>query len=121
MRPRRTQPGAQGRTSNRRGRVSGGGAGASGGVLNDVADNFRVLHKVPGHAAECAIQQPRDRFMVLCALIGGDFGNQRASFRNINKPTLVNSVNGKDCVAEVEFNTNGKEYKIVRGIKPNIF
>jgi DNA repair exonuclease SbcCD ATPase subunit len=43
------------------------------------------------------------------------------AFRNINKPTLVNSVNGKDCAAEVCFNTNGKEYKIVRGIKPNIF
>lgn len=43
------------------------------------------------------------------------------AFRNINKPTLVNSVNGKDCVVEIEFNTNGKEYKIIRGIKPNIF
>ena len=43
------------------------------------------------------------------------------AFRNINKPTLVNSVNGKDCVVEIGFNTNGKEYKIIRGIKPNIF
>jgi DNA repair exonuclease SbcCD ATPase subunit len=43
------------------------------------------------------------------------------AFRNINKPTLVNSVNNKECLVEVEFNTNGKEYKIVRGIKPNIF
>jgi DNA repair exonuclease SbcCD ATPase subunit len=43
------------------------------------------------------------------------------AFRNINKPTLVNSVNGKDCLVEIEFETNGKEYKIVRGIKPNIF
>lgn len=42
-------------------------------------------------------------------------------FRNINKPTLVNSISGKDCLAEVEFTTNGKDYKIVRGIKPNIF
>ena len=43
------------------------------------------------------------------------------AFRNINKPTLVNSVNGKDCVVEIDFNTNGKEYRIIRGIKPNIF
>ena len=43
------------------------------------------------------------------------------AFRNINKPTLVNSVNGKDCLAEVTFTTNGKDYRVVRGIKPNIF
>ena len=43
------------------------------------------------------------------------------AFRNINKPTLVNSVNGKECLVEIEFNTNGKEYKIIRGIKPNVF
>jgi DNA repair exonuclease SbcCD ATPase subunit len=43
------------------------------------------------------------------------------AFRNINKGGLVNSVNGKDCLVEIEFSTNGKEYRIVRGIKPNIF
>ena len=43
------------------------------------------------------------------------------AFRNINKPNLVNSINGKDCRVEVEFDTNGKSYKIVRGIKPNLF
>ena len=42
-------------------------------------------------------------------------------FRNVNKPNLLNSINGKDCVVEVEFNIGSKEYKIVRGIKPNIF
>ena len=43
------------------------------------------------------------------------------AFRNINKPNLLNSINGKDCVVEVEFSVGNKEYKIVRGIKPNIF
>jgi DNA repair exonuclease SbcCD ATPase subunit len=43
------------------------------------------------------------------------------AFRNINKPQLLNSINGKDCVVEVEFDVNGKSYKVVRGIKPNIF
>ena len=43
------------------------------------------------------------------------------AFRNINKPNLVNSINSKDTVVEVEFDTNGKSYKIVRGIKPNVF
>jgi DNA repair exonuclease SbcCD ATPase subunit len=42
-------------------------------------------------------------------------------FRKINKPSLVNSVNGKDCKAEITFKAYGKDYKIIRGIKPNIF
>lgn len=42
-------------------------------------------------------------------------------FRKINKPQLVNSVNEKDCIVEVEFTINGKEYLVRRGIKPNIF
>jgi DNA repair exonuclease SbcCD ATPase subunit len=42
-------------------------------------------------------------------------------FRNINKPQLLNSINGKDCVVEVTFDTNNKNYRIVRGIKPSIF
>ena len=41
--------------------------------------------------------------------------------RNINKPQLINSINGKGCVVEVEFSTGGVDFKIVRGIKPNIF
>lgn len=43
------------------------------------------------------------------------------AFRNINKPQLLNSINGKECVVEVEFDTNNKSYKVVRGIKPNVF
>ena len=42
-------------------------------------------------------------------------------FRKINKPQLINSVNEKDCVVEIEFSVGNKEYKVVRGIKPNIF
>jgi DNA repair exonuclease SbcCD ATPase subunit len=42
-------------------------------------------------------------------------------FRKINKPSLTNSVNGKDCRVEIEFGAYGKKYKIFRGIKPNIF
>ena len=43
------------------------------------------------------------------------------AFRSINKPQLLNSINQKDCVVEVEFDTNNKSYKIIRGIKPNVF
>lgn len=55
---------------------------------------------------------------ILDALTFALFGK---AFRNINKPTIVNSVNGKDCAVELEFTSNGKKYKIVRGIKPTIF
>lgn len=43
------------------------------------------------------------------------------AFRNINKPNLINSINAKDCVVELEFDTGNKPYKIIRGLKPNIF
>ena len=55
---------------------------------------------------------------VLDALTFSLFGK---SFRKINKPQLVNSVNEKDCVVEVEFSINGTQWKIQRGIKPAIF
>ncbi|NBO71442.1 hypothetical protein EBV26_13330 [bacterium] len=55
---------------------------------------------------------------LLDALCFGLFGKP---FRNINKPQLLNSINKKNLVVEVEFSVGGKDYKIVRGIKPNIF
>lgn len=42
-------------------------------------------------------------------------------FRKINKPQLVNSINNKDCVVEIEFKIGDRQYKVVRGIKPNVF
>lgn len=42
-------------------------------------------------------------------------------FRKINKGQIVNSQNDKDCVVEIEFSVNSTQYKIARGIKPNIF
>tara|TARA_B100001059_G_C17830619_1_gene584417 strand:- start:1860 stop:3575 length:1716 start_codon:yes stop_codon:yes gene_type:complete len=42
-------------------------------------------------------------------------------FRRINKGQLVNSVNEKDCVVEIEFGINDRSYKVIRGIKPNVF
>jgi len=43
------------------------------------------------------------------------------AFRNISKPQLVNSINGKQARVEVEFSIGRREYKVVRGIKPAIF
>ena len=42
-------------------------------------------------------------------------------FRKINKPQLVNTTNERDCLVELEFVVNGRDYLVRRGIKPNIF
>lgn len=42
-------------------------------------------------------------------------------FRKINKPLLLNSITKKDLVVEIEFSIGPNNYKIVRGIKPNLF
>ena len=55
---------------------------------------------------------------VLDALTFSLFGKP---FRKINKPQLINTTNEKDCKVEVEFSVGGTEWKVVRGIKPNIF
>ena len=43
------------------------------------------------------------------------------AFRKINKNQLINSVNEKECLVEVEFSVNNRDYLVRRGIKPNIF
>ncbi len=42
-------------------------------------------------------------------------------FRKINKPQLVNTTNEKDCLVEIQFSINSRDYLVRRGIKPNIF
>jgi DNA repair exonuclease SbcCD ATPase subunit len=49
------------------------------------------------------------------------FGLFNKPFRKINKPQLVNSINERDCVVEIEFSIGSVAYKIIRGIKPNVF
>ena len=43
------------------------------------------------------------------------------AFRKINKPQLMNSINQRDLMVEVNFNSNGSEFVIKRGMKPNLF
>lgn len=43
------------------------------------------------------------------------------AFRKINKNQLINTTNEKDCVVEIEFSVNNRDYLVRRGIKPNIF
>jgi len=42
-------------------------------------------------------------------------------FRNVNKPSIINSTNKQDMVVELEFKIGKHKYKIIRGMKPNIF
>ena len=67
-------------------------------------------------------------------LVGGDNGSGKSTlldamcfglfskpFRSIKKDQLVNTINEKECVVEVEFNIGKKQYKIIRSIRPNNF
>ena len=49
------------------------------------------------------------------------FGLFQRAFRNIKKDQLINTINEKETVVEVEFIVGQNEYKIIRGIKPNTF
>ena len=42
-------------------------------------------------------------------------------FRSVNKGQLINSINGKNCLVEIEFIASSKKYKVIRGMKPNVF
>ncbi len=42
-------------------------------------------------------------------------------FRKINKPQLINTTNDRDCLVEIEFEINTRQYIVRRGIKPNVF
>ena len=43
------------------------------------------------------------------------------SFRKINKGQLINTTNEKNCFVDIEFTANNVDWKVERGIKPNIF
>ena len=57
-------------------------------------------------------------FALLDSLCFGLFGKP---FRPINIPQLVNSVNGKGCLVEIEFNKSNSNYLVRRGLSPKIF
>ena len=42
-------------------------------------------------------------------------------FRKVSKSQLVNSINEREAVVEIQFNINTTSYKVTRGIKPNVF
>lgn len=55
---------------------------------------------------------------ILDAIMFGLFGR---AHRNINKPNLVNSINQKELLVEIEFSMGKNDYVVRRGIKPNVF
>ena len=57
-------------------------------------------------------------FALLDSLCFGLFGKP---FRPINIPQLVNTVNGKGCVVEIEFNKSNAHYLVRRGLSPKVF
>lgn len=45
----------------------------------------------------------------------------KKAYRPINLPQLINSINEKDCLVELEFSVNQTKWMVRRGLKPNIF
>lgn len=74
--------------------------------LNSIASTLIVGHNGSGKS------------LMLDALSFALFGKPH---RNITKPQLINSINGKGCKVEVEFAIGASEYKIIRTMKPNTF
>lgn len=78
--------------------------------------NIILLDRVPSAIITGA--NGAGKSTVLDAITFGLYGKP---YRNINKPQLVNTVNEKNSIVEVEFNVNNVEYKVIRGIKPAVF
>ena len=81
-----------------------------------------------------------NQFIEICiqkykkAVISGTNGNGKSTIANavtflffgktikkVTKAQIVNSINGKGCVVEGEFEANNRRYLVRRGIKPSLF
>lgn len=81
-------------------------------------DNFTTIDFVKSKTTLVVGSNGSGKSTMLDALSFALFGR---SHRNINKPQLVNSINNKSMLVEVEFLVNKSPYKIVRGLKPVVF
>lgn len=81
--------------------------------------NYFTEIKLNNHSNTLVVgQNGSGKSTMLDALCFALFGK---AFRSITKPNLINSINDKDCIVEVHFDIGNKQYKVVRGIKPNVF
>ena len=71
---------------------------STGNVSNTIELNKNSSTLITGKNGE-------GKSTILCALTFALFGKP---FRNVNKGQLVNSINGKNCIVELEFSTNGR-------------
>ena len=81
-------------------------------------DNFTNLNLEETATSLIVGQNGSGKSTMLDALSFSLFGK---AHRNINKVQLINSVNNKGTVVEVEFTVAGARYKVVRGLKPAVF
>ena len=81
-------------------------------------NNFTEIRLDRSQSTLVVGQNGAGKSTMLDAISFGLFGKPH---RNINKPQLVNSINQKQCLVEVEFSVGKTEYKVVRGIKPGKF
>jgi len=81
-------------------------------------DNFTNLNLEETATSLIVGQNGSGKSTMLDALSFSLFGK---AHRNINKIQLINSVNNKGTVVEVEFTVAGARYKVVRGLKPSVF
>jgi len=54
-------------------------------------------------------------------LDGLSFALYNKPYKKVNKSGVINSINRKNCVVEVEFFVGTRQYKVIRGMKPSVF
>jgi DNA repair exonuclease SbcCD ATPase subunit len=84
---------------------------STGNVFTEIDFTINKTNLVVGHNGA-------GKSTMLDALSFALFGK---AHRNINKAQMVNSINKKGCVVQVEFRVHGSDFKVIRGIKPNTF
>lgn len=81
-------------------------------------DKFTTIHLDKSPSTLIVGENGAGKSTIVDALSFALFG---CAHRNINKNQLINSVNQKGLLVEVTFTIGKKRFKVIRGIKPNVF